>query len=91
VVGCGRKGRDRRRCGASTHDRRTWSITHFLLDPSPPGFGESPHDRIASTLAAAKRVRAPSEWNGLPVNTAAGLEAGLIELIGPIWNILGVQ
>jgi hypothetical protein len=23
----------------------------------------------------------PSEWNGLPVNTAAGLEAGLIERI----------
>jgi excinuclease UvrABC nuclease subunit len=52
------------------------------------------NDPIASTLAAAKRVKVlvatpePSEWNGLPVNTAAGLEAGLIERIGPIWNIL---
>jgi hypothetical protein len=55
------------------------------------------NDRIASTLAAAKRVKVlvatpePSEWNGLPVNTAAGLEAGLIERIGPIWNIMGVR
>jgi hypothetical protein len=55
------------------------------------------NDRIASTLAAAKRVKmlvatpAPSEWNGLPVNTAAALEAGLIERIGPIWNIMGVR
>jgi excinuclease UvrABC nuclease subunit len=50
------------------------------------------NDRIASTLAAAKRVTPePSEWNGLPVNTAAGLEAGLIERIGPIWNIMGVR
>lgn len=30
------------------------------------------------------------EWNGLPINTAAGLEAGLIELIQPEWNKLGV-
>jgi hypothetical protein len=36
------------------------------------------NDPIASTLAAAKRVKvlvatlAPSEWNGLPVNTADG-------------------
>jgi excinuclease UvrABC nuclease subunit len=27
------------------------------------------------------------EWNGLPVNTAAGLEIGLIQLIKPAWNI----
>ena len=31
---------------------------------------------------------APSTWNGLPVNTAAGLEAGLIRPIGPDWNML---
>ena len=30
------------------------------------------------------------EWNGLPVNAAAGLEAGLIELIQPPWNKMGV-
>lgn len=30
------------------------------------------------------------EWNGLPVNTAVGLEAGLIEMIQPPWNLMGV-
>ena len=29
------------------------------------------------------------EWNGLPVNGAAGLEAGLIRMIRPEWNMLG--
>jgi hypothetical protein len=29
------------------------------------------------------------EWEGLPVNTAAGLEAGLIDFIRPAWNIRG--
>lgn len=31
------------------------------------------------------------EWNGLPVVTAAGLEAGLIKMIQPPWNKMGVQ
>jgi hypothetical protein len=31
----------------------------------------------------------PSEWQELPVNTASGLEAGLIEMIRPSWNIRG--
>lgn len=31
----------------------------------------------------------PLEWNGLPVLTAAGLEAGLIQMIRPAWNITG--
>lgn len=30
-----------------------------------------------------------SEWNGLPVHMGPGLEAGLIELIQPAWNIQG--
>lgn len=30
-------------------------------------------------------------WNGLPVNTAAGLETGLIELVRPPWNMMGVR
>lgn len=29
-------------------------------------------------------------WNGLPVTIAAGLEAGLIKLIQPPWNIMSV-
>ncbi|MDX0534352.1 GIY-YIG nuclease family protein [Sinorhizobium medicae] len=52
---------------------------------------------IQDALAAGKRVKvlvatpAASEWKGLPVNTAAGLEAGLIAKIQPAWNILGVS
>ena len=32
----------------------------------------------------------PLEWHGLPVNAAAGLEAALIQMIRPAWNIVGV-
>jgi hypothetical protein len=51
---------------------------------------------IREALAAGRRVKvlvatpAAGEWNGLPVNTSAGLEAGLIARIQPAWNILGV-
>lgn len=50
---------------------------------------------IARELNEGKSVKvliaipAASEWNGLPVNTAAGLETGLIQLIQPRWNIQG--
>ena len=30
------------------------------------------------------------EWNGLPVVTAAGLEAGLIKMVQPPWNKMGI-
>lgn len=33
---------------------------------------------------------AAMDWNGLPISTAAGLEAGLIEMIQPPWNMMGV-
>jgi hypothetical protein len=51
--------------------------------------------RISQTLLDGKRVKVlvatpePQEWQELPVNTAAGLEAGLIEMIRPSWNIRG--
>lgn len=51
--------------------------------------------RISETLLTEKKVKVlvatpdPSEWQELPVNTAAGLEAGLIEMIRPSWNIRG--
>jgi len=51
--------------------------------------------RIAEMLQAGKKVKVlvatpePSEWQELPVNTAAGLEVGLIEMIRPSWNIRG--
>jgi hypothetical protein len=51
--------------------------------------------RISQTLSEGKKVKVlvatpePSEWQELPVNTAAGLEAGLLEMIRPSWNIRG--
>ena len=51
---------------------------------------------IAKALANGARVQIliatpPAlEWNGFPVNTAAGLEAGLIRLLRPEWNMVGV-
>jgi hypothetical protein len=53
--------------------------------------------RISQTLSEGKKVKVlvatpePSEWQELPVNTAAGLEVGLIEMIRPSWNIRGAQ
>jgi len=55
------------------------------------------NDLIAQTLLAGKRVKVlvatpePIEWQDLPVNTAAGLEAGLIEMIRASWNIKGAK
>jgi hypothetical protein len=52
---------------------------------------------IAAALAEGREVKVlvatpePLVWNGLPVNTAAGLEAGLIRLIRPQWNMLGAR
>jgi len=52
-------------------------------------------EKISHTLREGRRVMVfvatpePQEWRDLPVNTAAGLEAGLIELIRPSWNIRG--
>ena len=51
--------------------------------------------RISQILCEGKKVKVliatpePSEWQDLPVNTAAGLEAGLIEMIRPSWNLRG--
>ncbi len=53
--------------------------------------------RIFQTLQEGKQVKVlvatpePSDWQDLPVNTAAGLEAGLIEMIRPSWNIKGAR
>jgi hypothetical protein len=50
---------------------------------------------IARALSQGQNVKVlvatpePVEWQELPVNTAAGLEAGLIEMIRPAWNIVG--
>jgi hypothetical protein len=50
---------------------------------------------ILDTLTKGHRITIlvavppPLEWGGLPVNTAAGLEAGLIQMMRPAWNIMG--
>ena len=52
---------------------------------------------IASALAQGKRVEViiavpeDMDWYGLPINTAAGLETGLIRLIKPEWNLMGIR
>lgn len=53
---------------------------------------------IKEALAEGKQVKVliavpeeDSQWNGLPINIAAGLEAGLIRTIRPEWNILGAS
>ncbi|MBY5318235.1 GIY-YIG nuclease family protein [Rhizobium leguminosarum] len=52
---------------------------------------------ILEALATGKRVKvlvatpADGSWNGLPVHTSAGLEAGMIGMIKPAWNILGAS
>lgn len=52
---------------------------------------------IAAALAVGQRVEVliatpeAQTWNGLPVNTAAGLEAGLIRRILPAWNMHGTN
>lgn len=48
-------------------------------------------DALASDHQVQVFIAMPDEqhWNTLPINTAAGLEAGLIQAIRPGWNILG--
>jgi hypothetical protein len=52
---------------------------------------------IAKALAEGRQIKVlvatpdSLEWNGLPVNTAAGLEAALIQKIRPPWNITGTR
>jgi hypothetical protein len=52
---------------------------------------------IGQALSEGRRVKVvvampdPLDWHGLPVNTAAGLEGGLIQMIRPAWNITGAS
>jgi len=55
------------------------------------------HKRSVERLSAGERLRLlcatpqASEWNGLPVVTAPGLEAGLITALKPAWNMQGLK
>jgi len=48
---------------------------------------------IAETLDSGKRVKVlvaapdPLDWKGLPIDTSAGLEAGLVAMMRPEWNL----
>lgn len=52
---------------------------------------------ILAALGAGSRVEIliaspeATEWHGLPVLTAPGLEAGLIRMIQPKWNMQGIR
>jgi hypothetical protein len=52
---------------------------------------------IIKALSEGQRIKilvatpATSDWKGLPMNTAAGLEGGLIQAMRPGWNILGAM
>jgi hypothetical protein len=50
------------------------------------------NDHVAMGAVVEIYVAMPPalEWNGLPVITSAGLEAGLIRMIQPPWNKMGV-
>lgn len=50
---------------------------------------------IAETLDSGKRVKVliaapdPLDWKGLPIDASAGLEAGLVAMMRPEWNLRG--
>ena len=50
---------------------------------------------IAETLDSGRRVKVliaapdPQDWQGLPIDTSAGLEAGLVAMMRPEWNVRG--
>ncbi|QOF74504.1 GIY-YIG nuclease family protein (plasmid) [Aminobacter sp. SR38] len=49
------------------------------------------HSRAGAVVEIYIAVPPALEWNGLPIHTAAGLEAGLIDMIQPSWNKMGVS
>lgn len=51
----------------------------------------SEHSRAGAVVEIYIAVPPALEWNGLPIHAAAGLEAGLIDMIQPSWNKMGVS
>ncbi|WP_406645397.1 GIY-YIG nuclease family protein [Aliisedimentitalea scapharcae] len=60
--------------------QRTSHRVHHLLKTALGG------GRVSRVLYAMPEH---TDWNGLPVQTAPGLEQGLIQHIKPIWNLQG--
>jgi excinuclease UvrABC nuclease subunit len=54
-------------------------------------------EQLRGALQAGERVRVmiatpePGSWNGIPVDTALGLEPALIEQAQPPWNVMGSE
>lgn len=44
------------------------------------------HCRAGDVVEIYVAVSQALEWNDLPIHTAAGLEAGLIDILHPSWN-----
>jgi len=70
-------------------------LSHYRLGHAKQRTSSRVKKLIIDALATGQRIKVmvamptSGQWNGLPVNTAAGLEAGLIQMIRPAWNILG--
>lgn len=47
--------------------------------------------RVGSSVEVLVAMPRPAEWHSMPVNNAAGLEAGLISHLLPRWNIRGAR
>jgi hypothetical protein len=83
-VGLTRVGFDRRMQnyrGAHVRQRTSHRINAVILE----------HIGAGTVVEIYLATPPATSWNGLPVTTAAGLEAGLIRLIQPPWNMMGVR
>lgn len=71
-------------------------MAHYVRGHSRQRTSARIKGRILEALAKGSRVEVlaatpeSTEWNGLPVLTAPGLEAGLIRLVQPEWNMQGI-
>jgi len=70
-------------------------MSHYVRGHSRQRTSARVKGRILAALRFGSRIEIlvatpdAMEWNGLPVLTAPGLEAGLIRLIQPEWNMQG--
>ena len=71
-------------------------MAHYVRGHSRQRTSARIKGRILAALDEGSRIEVlvatpePTAWNGLPVLTAPGLEAGLIRLVQPEWNMQGI-
>lgn len=68
-------------CRGNENMRTSQRIKELILDALRGG-------SVVELLVAIPK---PAEWHSMPVNMAAGLDAGLISHILPAWNIRGAR